>query len=64
MEVRDLLGAMKVAKWEEAKGQLRALVALQGSNPSGDPSTMHRFQDLSVKVEAFIAEIEDEALQE
>lgn len=65
MDTRDLLGAMKSAQWEEAKGKLRALVALQGSYPSGvDPNTMDRFERLSMKVEAFIAEIEDAALQE
>jgi hypothetical protein len=64
MEARDLLVAMKLAQWEEAKGKLRALVALQGSMPSGDPSTMRRFEELGLKVEAFITEIEDEALHE
>lgn len=55
---------LKYMLWEEAKGKLRALAAVQGSYPSGDPETAKRFEALTAKVEAFIKEVNDEELQE
>lgn len=56
--------ALKAAQWERAKGELRSLVALQGAYLARRGSTEPRWIQLSKRVEAFIKEIEDEALQE
>lgn len=60
--------AMKAATWERAKGELRALVAIKGSQASyrGSPSEDKPFpyQALEAEVDAFIARVEDEGLQE
>ena len=59
--------AMKAMQWERAKGELRALVALQGSYSLGrapgdrEPA---KWQRLEQAVNAFIEQIEDHALQE
>lgn len=64
----DLAAAMKGQQWERAKGELRALVALQGSYHSGGPPSappsheMTRLKALGAKVEAFIKKIEGEGL--
>lgn len=57
---------MKAQAWEEAKGKLRALVGIQGSIPSravGDEAEAP-WVDLSRRVEAFIEDIEGDALHE
>lgn len=60
--------AMKSQQWERAKGELRALVALQGSYTDPIPDQMKketpRYKRLGDRVEDFIKSIEDEALQE
>lgn len=54
--------ALKAQQWEIAKGHLRALVALQGSySTAGDPKA-GKWYTLEQKVNAFIEEIEDDAL--
>jgi hypothetical protein len=58
--------AMKMAQWEKAKGELRALVAMQGCYMGGGreaPETQ-RWLEVERRVESFIKQIEDEALQE
>lgn len=64
--------------WELAKGQLRALAALQGSySPEYDPSRARpgvrsadsqlrhdRWTDLKLRVEEFIKGVEDDGLHE
>jgi hypothetical protein len=63
-----LEAALKAQQWEKAKGELHALVALQGSYTSPLPTHMQeepsRWERLSKAVEAFISDIEDDALQE
>lgn len=59
--------AMKAQQWERAKGELRALVAIQGSyslgrNPGDE--TPAKWQRLETRIEGFIRGIEDDALQE
>lgn len=63
-----LESALKAQQWERAKGELRALVALQGSYTSPLPKHMQketpRSELLSMRVEAFIAGVEADALDE
>ena len=58
--------AMKSVEWERAKGDLRALVAIQGSYSTGVPEreVEPRWETLRDRVEAFIKEIEDDGLAE
>jgi len=57
--------AVKAQQWEIAKGHLRALVVMQGSYfSSGKTHEDQRWQELEEKVEAFIKDIQDNALQE
>ena len=59
--------AMKAMQWERAKGELRALVALQGSYSLGrgpGDDTAAKWQKLEKRVNAFIKGVEDDALQE
>lgn len=61
----DLASAMKGQQWERCKGELRALVALQGSyhsaSPPGQPESyeMARFSEFKAAVSAFIKECDD-----
>ncbi len=65
-----LPSALKAQQWERAKGELRALVALQGSYNTSDepPGVVHpettRWYALQTHVEQFIKSIEYDALQE
>lgn len=57
--------AMKAALWEESKGKLRALVAVQGSYTAREnPETEETWRALHTAVEAFISSVEVDALQE
>lgn len=56
----DHISSLKAMVWEEAKGKLRALVALSGSGKERLPD----FQKVEAAVEKFIREFEDNALQE
>jgi len=59
--------AMKAMQWERAKGELRALIALQGSYSLGrgpGDETPAKWQRLEAEVNKFIEHIEDNALQE
>jgi hypothetical protein len=59
--------AIDVAKamlWEEAKGKLRALVAVSGCVVSTDPEEPPRFEVVGGAVEAFIKRFENEGLHE
>lgn len=59
--------AMKAQQWERAKGELRALVAIQGSyslgRSPGDESPA-KWQILQKRIEKFIEGVEGDALQE
>lgn len=60
----DSTYAMKAALWEETKGKLRALVAIQGSYHSMGEHTHEgqRFAELKAEVERFIEYVNDNAL--
>jgi len=65
----DIFGALKSVQWERAKGELRAMVALLGSQPAQyEPGTgkpiQGKFHDLGKRVEAFIKDVEDDGLHE
>jgi hypothetical protein len=66
----DLAAAMKGQQWERAKGELRALVALQGCYHSATLASQppspeqQRLTDAGLAVEAFIKEFEDEGFHE
>lgn len=66
----DLAAALKDQQWERCKGELRALVALQGSyHSAGAPSqpkshAYERMERASAAVESFIREFADEGLAE
>ena len=57
---------MKAQQWERAKGELRALVAMQGSFTSGGGDTHEttRWRELGKRVESFIKSVEDDGLEE
>jgi hypothetical protein len=52
--------ALKSAQWERAKGELRALVALQGSHVT--TTSADTWERLSAAVEDFIKEVEESGL--
>ena len=56
-------GPMKAMLWEEAKGKLRALVAVQGSY-FGLADSADRWQRAAKAVEAFIEDFEGDGLHE
>lgn len=66
----DLAAAMKGQQWERCKGELRALVAMQGSyhsatlpsHPQSDE--MNRFDALRAATESFIEGVEYNGLAE
>lgn len=66
-DYRDPIAIAKAMLWEEAKGKLRAMVAVEGQcgahNPE-DQGRRDRWRDASDEIEAFIANFEDKALQE
>lgn len=51
--------AAKAATWERAKGELRAMVAIEGSRESTDPD-IGTWQEMSHHVEEFVRKIEGE----
>lgn len=55
---------IKAMLWEEAKGKLRALAAVQGSYESTDTGRTERWQKCEAVIEDFITAFEDYALQE
>lgn len=54
-----IMEALKASAWEEAKGKLRALVAILGSTPS-DHQGYEEWAEVQQRVEAFITSAEDE----
>lgn len=60
--------ALKSAQWERCKGELRALVNMQGSysggaNRPGEPNeTYRRYSELEELVEEFVGKVEAEEL--
>lgn len=63
MSENDMIGLAKAVLWEEAKGKLRALIAADGSQHSGNGG--HRdFTRTRTAVEAFITAFEEEGHHE
>lgn len=62
-KVDDML---KAQQWERTKGELRALVAMQGSYSTGgeDADEYERWKALEERVEAFIREVEEDGLDD
>jgi hypothetical protein len=58
--------AMKSMIWERAKGEMRALIEVQGSYSSSDrePKGESKWEKLQEAVETFISEVEDNGLHE
>ena len=56
---------MKAVQWERCKGELRAMVALQGSHDSvyDEPRPLE-WERLRDRVEDFIKDVEDHSLAE
>lgn len=55
---------LKAQQWERAKGELRAMVAMQGSYSSTSEQELSRWQDLRERVENFIDAVEGEGEHE
>ena len=62
----DVASAMKTAQWERAKGELLALVAMQGAYRSGGVETVEykRFMAFAGAVGAFVDDVEGEGWHE
>lgn len=56
--------ALKAQQWERVKGELRALISLQGAYPSTDKAQSEKRNALGIRVEQFILDVEENALQE
>lgn len=54
--------ALKMSSWERAKGELEALVALQGSHACTDLRFGEKHAKLKAKVEKFIKQVEEHDL--
>ncbi len=63
----DMIKVQKAALWAEAKGKLRAMVAVEGQCSGSDPlhrDQRHRWAMGSNTIEAFIKDFEDNGLHE
>lgn len=61
--METITNMLKAAAWERAKGELRALAAMQGSYPSTE-GRGDKWETVHDAVETFIDNFESEALQE
>lgn len=61
----DPVTLAKAMLWEEAKGKMRAMVAADGCRTTGGVHRQEpfRYQVVSAKIEAFIADFEADELQ-
>lgn len=65
MDKANLDSMLKAQQWERAKGELRALVQMQGSYTSTSSEDCEtRWRRLGERVEAFIHSVEIDALHE
>lgn len=62
-DLDTIMRAIKAQTWEDAKGKLRAMAAIQGSYPA-KAGNDDKWEQFDQKVEAFITDIEDWGLQE
>ena len=56
----QFIATMKAAAWERAKGELRAVSAIEGSQPSGTT----RYAVIDSEIEQFIQSFEDQGYHE
>lgn len=56
--------AMKYSHWEQAKGHLRAMVAVHGCRRGQVEDSMKEYENLRNEIEEFIEHIEAEGLCE
>jgi uncharacterized protein YehS (DUF1456 family) len=62
MKREDLILVLKLQQWEKCKGELAALVALEGAHTSTyEPCN---YSQLKEKISKFIEEIQEESLLE
>jgi hypothetical protein len=59
---RQIRTPLVMAQWERAKGELQALVALQGSYDGGGDAA--KYEELKPLVEKFIQDVEDNGYAE
>lgn len=65
-----VLQMLKAQAWEEAKGKLRALSAIEGhrrilmSTPQNVDLAANKWRKLNILIEEFIERLEDDGLQE
>jgi hypothetical protein len=66
-EYRDPIALAKAVLWEEAKGKLRAMVAVEGQcgahNPE-DEQRRIRWREAEIAINAFAKDFEDRGLHE
>lgn len=63
----EAIGIAKAQLWEEAKGKMRAMVAVEGQCSSHGESDGHRrvrWRTAQTSIETFIRQFEDEGLHE
>jgi len=60
----DAIGIAKAMLWEEAKGKMRALVAVNGQCASTDEWRSEQWQKAEQMIEAFVKEFEDNGLHD
>ena len=60
----DAIGIAKAMLWEEAKGKLRALVAVNGQCSGTDEWRCGQWLKAEQMIDAFIKEFEDSGLHE
>ena len=58
-----IIGVTKAVLWEEAKGKLRALAAVEGQTV-GEYNAKPKYQKIREAVESFIMQFEDLGLHE
>ena len=63
----SMIAVAKAQLWEEAKGKLRAMIAVEGQCSGSAPEHQHhreRWRDLGAAIEAFISQTEGAGLHE
>jgi hypothetical protein len=67
MDITDIIRVQKAVLWEQAKGQLRAMVLVEGQCSAHDPGHSQqrtRWRDANEQIEDFIKSFESEGLHE
>lgn len=67
MRIDQVSAMLKYAAWERAKGELRAIAAMHGCHPGGEPDEVAldaKYEQARRTVEEFIDNFEDGGLHE